>query len=206
MVIIGATILVPSNHFQDPATRCKIGYPITRIHIIDQRDFGNLSLSHLGRAKVDTISQTTFWNAIYSMKMFEFWLNFHWRLFLRNPINNIPALVQKMAWRRPGDKPLSEPMMASLPTHIYAYLGLNELSQIIRMYFILQRSPWFRRESAKLTLGIWQSKFADVLSSEDVTLTSWRATVLTTIFNMFSSWIFRISWFSTIFDDLMTSN
>ena len=26
-------------------------------------------------------------------------------------INNIPALVQIMAWRRPGDKPLSEPMM-----------------------------------------------------------------------------------------------
>ena len=33
-------------------------------------------------------------------------------------INNIPALVQIMAWRRPGDKPLSEPMMFSLPTHI----------------------------------------------------------------------------------------
>ena len=33
-------------------------------------------------------------------------------------INNIPALVQIMAWRRPGDKPLSEPMMVSLPTHI----------------------------------------------------------------------------------------
>ena len=34
------------------------------------------------------------------------------------PINNIPALVQIMAWRRPGDKPLSEPMMVSLPTQI----------------------------------------------------------------------------------------
>ena len=33
-------------------------------------------------------------------------------------INNIPTLVQIMAWRRPGDKPLSEPMMISLPTHI----------------------------------------------------------------------------------------
>ena len=28
------------------------------------------------------------------------------------PIHNIPALVQTMAWRRPGDKPLSEPIMA----------------------------------------------------------------------------------------------
>ena len=34
------------------------------------------------------------------------------------PINNIPALVQIMAWRRSGDKPLSEPVMVSLLTHI----------------------------------------------------------------------------------------
>ena len=33
-------------------------------------------------------------------------------------MDNIPALVQIMAWRRLGDKPLSEPMMVSLPTHI----------------------------------------------------------------------------------------
>ena len=33
-------------------------------------------------------------------------------------INNIPALVQIMAWRRPGDKPLSEPMTVILSTHI----------------------------------------------------------------------------------------
>ena len=36
----------------------------------------------------------------------------------KSPINNIPALVQIMAWRCLGDKPLSEPMMVSLPTHI----------------------------------------------------------------------------------------
>ena len=36
----------------------------------------------------------------------------------KGPINNIPALVQIMAWRRPGDKPLSEPMMVTLPMHI----------------------------------------------------------------------------------------
>ena len=36
----------------------------------------------------------------------------------KGSINNIPALVQIMAWRRPGDKPLSEPMMVNLPTHI----------------------------------------------------------------------------------------
>ena len=36
----------------------------------------------------------------------------------KGPINNIPAMVQIMAWRRPGDKPLSGPMMVRLPTHI----------------------------------------------------------------------------------------
>ena len=36
----------------------------------------------------------------------------------KGPVDNIPALVQIMAWRRPGDKPLSEPMMVSLTTHV----------------------------------------------------------------------------------------
>ena len=36
-----------------------------------------------------------------------------------SPINNIPALVQIMAWRQPGAKPLFEPMMDSLLTHIW---------------------------------------------------------------------------------------
>ena len=36
----------------------------------------------------------------------------------KGPINNNPALVQIMAWRRSGDKPLSEPMMVNLLTHI----------------------------------------------------------------------------------------
>ena len=35
------------------------------------------------------------------------------------PVNNIPALVQIMGWHRPWDKPLLEPMMARIPTHIF---------------------------------------------------------------------------------------
>ena len=42
----------------------------------------------------------------------------------RGPINNIPALVQIMAWRWPGKKTLSEPMVVRLLTHIC--VGLNE--------------------------------------------------------------------------------
>ena len=36
----------------------------------------------------------------------------------KGPINNIPALVQVMAWHRPGDKPLTDPMAVRLLTHI----------------------------------------------------------------------------------------
>ena len=36
----------------------------------------------------------------------------------KGPINNIPALAQIMAWQQSGDKPLSEPTVAKLPTHI----------------------------------------------------------------------------------------
>ena len=36
----------------------------------------------------------------------------------RGLINKIPALVQIMAWRCPGDKPLSEPMLVCLQMHI----------------------------------------------------------------------------------------
>ena len=41
-----------------------------------------------------------------------------WKFVPKGPINNIPALVQIMAWHRPGEKPLSESMMVGLPMHI----------------------------------------------------------------------------------------
>ena len=62
--------------------------------------------------------QTTFSNAFSWMKMYKFRLRFHWNLFPKGPINHIPTLVQIMAWRRPGDKLLSESMMVSLLAHI----------------------------------------------------------------------------------------
>ena len=72
----------------------------------------------------------------------------------KGPINNIPALVQIMAWRRPGDKPLSEAMMVNLPTHIcvtrsqwvkqnnHNYLAWSPAASMvfIKMYEILYQS------------------------------------------------------------------
>ena len=53
----------------------------------------------------------------------------------------MPALVQIMAWRRPGDKPLSEPMMVSLPTHICVtrpqwVKRKDNLGKVIQIYII----------------------------------------------------------------------
>ena len=56
------------------------------------------------------------------------------KLVPKGPINNISALVQVMAWCRPGDKPLSEPLMVRLPTHIRS-LGLNDLTLLLSISF-----------------------------------------------------------------------
>ena len=65
----------------------------------------------------------------------------------KGPIDNIPALVRIMAWRRSGDKPLSEPMMVSSPTHIcvtrpqwvkvYRYQIIGNLAHTSRGLFIV---------------------------------------------------------------------
>ena len=62
---------------------------------------------------MDAISETTFSNAI------EKWMKNVWipiqislKSIPKGIISNIPAQVQTMAWRRPGDKPLYELIMA----------------------------------------------------------------------------------------------
>ena len=75
-------------------------------------------LTHWGRDKMDANSQTIFSNAFSWMKMFQLRLKVHWSLFPKGPINTIPSLVKIMASHRSGEKPLSEPMLVSLPTHI----------------------------------------------------------------------------------------
>ena len=52
-----------------------------------------------------------------------FFINITLKFIPKFPIG--PALAQRMAWRRAGDKPLSEPMKVSY-WRIYASLGLSE--------------------------------------------------------------------------------
>ena len=71
--------------------------------------------THWGRDKMDAISQTTLSNAFSWMKIS---IKISLKFVPKGPINEITALFQRMAWRRPGDKPFSEPMMVNLPTQI----------------------------------------------------------------------------------------
>ena len=70
-------------------------------------------LTHWGRDEIDGILKCIFLNANILIS-----INISLKFIPKGPINNIPTLVQIMVWRRPGDKPLSEPMMVSLLTHI----------------------------------------------------------------------------------------
>ena len=63
------------------------------------------------------IFQTTFSNAVFNENI-QISINISLKFVSKGPINNIPSLVQIMAWRRPGDKQIYEPMMVSLLTHI----------------------------------------------------------------------------------------
>ena len=81
-------------------------------------------LTHWGQDKIVVILQKTFVkeNAWISLKIS---LKFVSKV---PPVNDIPALVQIMAWQWPGNKPLPEPMMVSLLTVTHALLDLIGLT------------------------------------------------------------------------------
>ena len=77
--------------------------------------------------QMDAISQTTFSNCIFLNENVGIPIKISLMFVPNGPINNIPALIQIMAWHHSGDKPLSEPMVVNLQTHLYASLVFNEL-------------------------------------------------------------------------------
>ena len=65
---------------------------------------------------MDAISQKTY-KCTFLNENVQILIKISLNFVPKDPINNIPVLVQIMAWRRLGDKPLSGPMMVSLLTH-----------------------------------------------------------------------------------------
>ena len=82
---------------------------------------------------------------------------------LKDPIDNIPALVQIMAWRLPGNNPLSEPMMVSLLMHICVTLPqcVNHLPLVWVLYFRIQ----FNNESWPVHFVWWNGNGVDFCHS-----------------------------------------
>ena len=61
--------------------------------------------------KMAAISQTIFSDAFFVNKKFCILIEISLKFPPKGPIAENPALVEIMAWRRIGDKPLSEPML-----------------------------------------------------------------------------------------------
>ena len=79
----------------------------------DIRCFNTLRPRQNGRRFADDTFKRIFLNENVRIS-----ITFSLKFVPKGPINAIPSLVQIMAWRRSGDKPLSEPVMVSLLTHI----------------------------------------------------------------------------------------
>ena len=97
-------------------------WPTSLIHDLNQE-------IHWGRDKMVAISQTdeTF-NHIFVNENVRISIKFSLKFVPKGPINNIPALIQIMAWRHPGGKPLSEPMRTQFNDAYMRHSGLNELT------------------------------------------------------------------------------
>ena len=80
---------------------------------ITGRLFNTLRPRQNGRHFADEIFKRIFLN-----ENVEISIKISLKFVPKGRINNIPTLVQVMAWRRPGDKPLTEPMVVRLLTNI----------------------------------------------------------------------------------------
>ena len=98
------------------------------------------SLTHWGRDKIATISQTTLSNAFSWMKMVEFRLKFHWSLFIRVQLT---IFQHWFRWWLGADQATSHYLKQRWLDyrHIYASLGLNELKWYNRKYVFVPTYP-----------------------------------------------------------------
>ena len=103
--------------------------------------FITLGLIQNGRLFADDIFRCIFLNA-------NVWISIKISLQFvpKGTVNNIPALVQIMTWRRPGGKSLSEPMVVRLPTDIC----------VSRTQWVKMRSKWWHPLKPSSTENTWK--------------------------------------------------
>ena len=131
-----------------------------------------------GRNFVDDI-----FKSIFLSENIWIWIKISLKFVPKVPINKIPSLFQKMAWHRPGDKPLSEPMMDWWPRSPTGFLpasgsrpfrrilpiisltNLLEANRIAGFYQFLAKTSGYRCIYVSLSLN-------------ELTLTQWIACCL----------------------------
>ena len=113
--IIMAPILLPSNIllWQERTVSAWNNLSAWSMELDSPTAFNTLRLKQNGRHFTDDTFKHIFLNenVVISIKI-------SLKFIPKGLIYNIPALVQIMAWHRPGDKPLSEPMIIILLTYI----------------------------------------------------------------------------------------
>ena len=104
-------LICSSKSFTDFS--CDVRSAIPWIRTYKNNPFNTLRPRQDGRHLADDI-----FKYIFLSEIVWFSIKNSLKFVPKGPIDNITALIQIMAWRRPGDKPLSELMMVSLLTHI----------------------------------------------------------------------------------------
>ena len=94
--------------------------PLTQVYLHHVKgSTQTIDLTHWGRDKMANIFQMTFANAFSSMKMYEFWLGFHWRMFLRIQLTIFQHLFRKWLGADQATSHYLNQWWSSLLTDIY---------------------------------------------------------------------------------------
>ena len=90
------------------------------VYTAERWSLATLPWTYPKRNKMAAILQTTCSNVYSWMKIFLFWLQFHY-FFSMGQIDNGISLFQVMALCRTGEQALSEPMIASLLVRLWVF-------------------------------------------------------------------------------------
>ena len=113
--------------------------PTARLFLIYREYGAYMSLTDRRRDKMAVILRNIF-QCFFLNENVWISLNISLKFIIKFRINNNPALVQKMASRRPGHNPLSDSVPVSLPTHI-----------------CVTRSKWVK----KILIFVWSSVYVN---------------------------------------------
>ena len=107
-------------------------------------DYSHTCQGQWGRDKMAAVLSDDTFKRIFLNENVKISIKISLKFVSKGPMKNIPTLVQIMAWRRSGDKPLSEPMMVSLLTHICVTRPqcVNAWYALYSSLYILVSHPW----------------------------------------------------------------